>query len=210
MKHKILFIIDMQNSFITPKGNLYIKDSNKLIDKANKYLHQFGNSFNNIVLTYDTHFKDTYNNQEESKIFPLHCEYNTQDWKLALDENILNKLTTQIYYLKKDTFNLWNKPLTINNAQTDLYKIIDYKNNEIKFQSIMDFLTDKPIENTEITLFGVASDYCCKYAFDGLLKLGYKVNILQQLTKEINTNIIKIIANNEYIGYNKSNMLNLL
>ncbi len=210
MTNKILFIIDMQNSFINPKGNLYIKNSKKLIIKANNYLYKYGNNFNKIILTYDTHFKETYSKQSESELFPFHCEYNSKDWDLALDKKILNNLTSKIYYLKKDNFNLWENFSYINHLQNDLYKIINYRTNKIEFATIIDFLKENPPCNTHISLFGVASDYCCKYAFDGLLKLNYKIDIIKNLTKEINTNIIKILANNEYICYTKIDMLNLV
>ena len=43
------------------------------------------------------------------------------------------------------------------------------------------FTAEKPV----VDVIGVASDYCVKYAVDGLLARGYEVNVIKELTKGI-------------------------
>ena len=116
-KNNILLIIDMQQGFLIKGYPLYIKGSNKLINKLNNYLLNYSNNFDAIIFTYDTHFKNTYHKQKESINFPLHCEYNTLQWDLVVDKHILSDIKTKVFFLKKDTYNCWNKKSAYNKNQ---------------------------------------------------------------------------------------------
>lgn len=200
-KKNILVMIDMQNSFIHPQGKLYIKNSERLIQDTNDYLKNISKDFFDCVIyTQDTHFAKTYNQYEEAKHFPLHCEFNTWDWELALSTELMDDKIKHIYTLHKDTYDMWNKP-TIDNNYDLMYKLINHKTKKPCFNSVDELLQSYPIEHTNIYLLGVASDYCNKYAIVGFLQRNYKVHILQNLTEGIEKNTIITIENDNFLCY---------
>ena len=78
MNKRILFRIDFQNDFVHPNGSLTISDE-KLIEKHQKFANNlFKNSFDKIVDSYDTHFRETYNDTLEAQSFGEHCIYGTK------------------------------------------------------------------------------------------------------------------------------------
>ena len=205
-KYKILDIVDMQNSFISPKGILYIKESEYLIEKANTYLKNIPKDyFDAVLIKQDTHFKEEYTYSNEAKEFPIHCEYETYDWELAINIKLINN--KNILRLLKNKFDMWESNLNSqslfnnNNIYSKLYKILDESLNNIKYNNITEFLNKYPVNETTIYLFGVASDYCTMYALDGYLKLGYPVKIISSLTKGINKDINDVIKQDNYKKY---------
>jgi nicotinamidase/pyrazinamidase len=201
MKKNILVIVDMQNSFIDPKGKLYIENSNFLIKKANEYLSTMQNNFFDcLIYTKDTHFKDNYHLYEESKTFPIHCEYNTWDWDLAINIENLKEKIPHIYEIHKDSYDMWAKTQEYNKHNL-MYKILNYKTKNIVYSNLDELLKHYKQENTNIYLFGVASDYCNKYAITGFLNKGYKTTIIKDLTKGIKEETRISIENDNFLCY---------
>jgi nicotinamidase-related amidase len=207
MKKNILVIIDMQNSFIDPKGKLYIENSNFLIDKANQYLSNIhSNFFDCLIYTKDTHFAHNYTLYEESKSFPIHCEYNTWDWDLAVNLDSVKNKIPHIYELHKDSYDMWAKTQE-HNKHDLMYKILNHSNKNIAYDNLDEVLKHYKCDDTHIYLFGVASDYCNKYATIGFLNKGYKTTIIKDLTKGIKEDTIKNIENDNFLCYAKNNGL---
>ena len=112
MKNKLLVVVDMQRDFVN--GKLGFQDAiditQNVVNKINKYLRDDDGL---ILFTYDTHStiglnKQNYFETREGKYLPvMHCEENSEGWKLIDEIDSLIKdinLDHKIYKIKK-----WNK-----------------------------------------------------------------------------------------------------
>ena len=103
---RILDIGDMQNGFLQQDGSLSIRGSHTIIPPANAFLQAARDGlFDHTFVVMDTHFAEEYARSEESRQFPIHCEYGTRDWELAVDVSGL----PNIRYLMKNRFSMWEK-----------------------------------------------------------------------------------------------------
>ncbi|MCX6693660.1 MAG: isochorismatase family protein [Methanomicrobiales archaeon] len=207
---KILEIGDMQNGFIEPEGNLYVSGAKSLITPANEFLRQVSSGvFDLILIVLDTHFAEEYNKCEEARQFSLHCEYGTWDWELSVDVSGL----MNAHYLMKNQFNMWSDKrakVTCNDpvrqtAYDHLFCILTDPRRPSGMVAFDDFLKkfltgQTPVE-TDVTLIGVASDYCNRFSMEGWLRRGARVTIIQDLTKGISKETPQILAEDKYHQY---------
>ncbi|NTV78708.1 MAG: hypothetical protein HGA25_06115, partial [Clostridiales bacterium] len=150
---------------------------------------------------------EEYYQSEEGQLFPIHCEYGTTDWKLSID---ISGLPNQ-HFLLKNQFNMWGEK-----GAADIWFTSPQK--KIAFDSLF-HITDDPYEptrsvprdvfiaamspdhsaaNIEVTMIGVASDYCIRYAMEGWLARGARVTIIHDLTKGIEKETPQIIDEYRY------------
>ncbi len=163
-KKLTLNLIDFQNDFVAPGGALTFdngKGDPHLIARAEAFFEKLPrNVFNNAIVTYDTHSKETYFQTEESKTFPLHCEKGTLGWLLAINKGNLTTKIRAIQHLRKSTYDMW--------------------------AGSIDGIYEPIIQETdEVVLCGVASDICNKAALLGWVKRDIPVTILTDLTRGI-------------------------
>lgn len=214
-KIKILTVGDMQNGFIQEDGNLYITGARDIIVPTNYFLsHVRDGVFDVILIILDTHFAEEYSLTEESKMFPIHCEYGTYDWELAVDVSGLQNTR----FLTKNQFTMWGDnrlhDIPFNDPQRktaydNLFHIVDNPYNPTEIARRDDYLEvlcpDCDSSCIEVTMIGVASDYCNRYAMEGWLDRGAYVTIIQDLTKGIEKETPQII--DEYRPHHKDGRL---
>jgi len=207
----ILQIGDMQNGFIEEDGNLHVPGAENLIEPANGFLRQVsGDVFDLILIVLDTHFKEEYYETQESRQFPIHCEYDTWDWELSLDL----KGAPNIRYMMKNNYSMWINPGKRALQCTDpvkkcvynnLYHILDDPHTPSECiprdEFLKAFFPGSLAAEVDITLFGVASAYCNRYSMEGWLSRGASVTILQDLTKGIEKETPLVLAEEQYRRY---------
>ncbi|OPX69364.1 MAG: Isochorismatase family protein [Methanoregulaceae archaeon PtaB.Bin009] len=207
----ILQIGDMQNGFIQKEGNLYVPGAENLIDPANDFLRQVSEDvFDLTLIVLDTHFKEEYYETQESRQFPIHCEYGSRDWELAIDL----KGAPNIRYMMKNNFSMWTNLRKRALQCTDPVKRRVYKNlfhilddphtpSECipRDEFLKAFFSGSIPAEVEVTLIGVASDYCNRYSMEGWLSRGARVTILQDLTKGIEKETPLVLAEDRYRCY---------
>lgn len=214
-KNKLLCVVDMQNSFINERGVLYIKSAKYLVEKFDSFIENLQpEAFQAVLLTQDTHFQEEYSNNEESKKFPLHCEYNTQDWQFAINvDAIKNKFTT--YRMYKNSLDMWQN---YNNYEIDyssndiiysqLFKIVNINKGDSYF--LRDILKLFPPQTTNIYLCGVAADYCVQFSLNGFLAHNYQVNLITSLIRGIDKEITTVTQDYIYRDFIKNNKIKLI
>ncbi|MBQ7303558.1 MAG: cysteine hydrolase family protein [Alphaproteobacteria bacterium] len=178
MNKNILMRIDFQNDFVHPQGDLTISDTD-LIKKHQKFANSLQSGMVDLIIdSYDTHFKETYNNTIESKNFPIHCVFGSWGWQSAapLKDNI-EKID-----IFKSTTNIWNEKNT--------YEILS-----------QDFT------NKNVYLCGVLSEVCVYQAMKGLLKRGANVIIIEDLCKGINAQVRDILEHSDFQAVKESGQL---
>jgi len=163
MNNRIFFLIDFQNDFITPDGLLTINNP-ALIKRVQDFA-------DNLPVTWEYTL--------ESKDFPLHCEYGTKGWELAI--SIKDSLPVKILY--KPTVNVW--------AETSQYACLN-----------QDF-ADK-----DVYLAGLVTEICVKNALDGLLAKGAKsVTLFDDLTGGLKLSARELCNGEEYKQYIENKQL---
>ena len=183
---RFLVVVDAQNDFMQPYGALSIKGADLVIDKINDFLYATSkDSYVGALFTFDTHHMPEYVDSEEGKMFPPHCIEDTKGWGLAVSTLMLNYRIPQ-YTLKKGVFDMW--------AENDLYVETASGGKIHRDEFFNNLLHEKGV--TEVDVVGVASDYCVKYAIDGLVKMGFKVNVFGNCTKEIARDMKSVVEEN--------------
>lgn len=170
MKDMAFIDIDTQYDFISPKGALYVKDSEKLIPNF-KLLTKIAAKKDILVIsTVDAHIK----NDPEFKEFPRHCVIKTKGAK-KIPETLL----------KKHIF----MPLEVQDRNTLFKNAREFRQMIFKKSAYKEFIDLnilrllKPFKS--VFVYGIALDYCVKYAILDLLKTDIKVNLVVDATKAI-------------------------
>ena len=175
MSERILIIVDFQNDFIQPDGVLSIKDVS-LINRMQTFIDSLGpNSFVNIIITMDTHFRETWSSTYESTSYPLHCEFGHNGFKLAFNLSNTSNLPVEIIY--KSTVDIWN--------EVSQYRCLN-----------------KDFKDSQIYISGLITEVCVKHALDGFLqrKAG-KVFLLSDLIGGLNQTAEDLFLSEEYTDY---------
>ena len=172
-------VVDAQVDFMLPSGKLYVPGAEKIIPNLCEYLTKIKKG-ENILFTFDTHTADSYEDSEESKMFPLHCELGTIGHHLVVPTDITQG---NPYSLHKNVFSMWED---IENSKVENLWYPD----GWYYDSLENFLRDKG--SPDVIVSGVASDFCVKQAIDGLLDRDFKVKVDPRLCCGINQSIEEI------------------
>lgn len=208
---RILQIGDLQKGFTVKTGNLYVKGATDILIPAEEFLKKINRTtFDYIFIILDTHFSEEYALSEEARNFPLHCEYNTDDWELAIDIPDL----PERWYLMKNQFSMWgdkkkHEVFFIDpdrkTAYECLFHFVDDPSHPRKTIRRDSFISSvAPMHNPaniDVTLFGVASDFCNRFAMEGWLARGSRVTILEDLTRGIQNETSSVLEEYQYQSY---------
>lgn len=144
---KILFVIDMQNDFVSENGALYFPEARKIIPFVVEKVKETLANGDEVLFTLDTHQLD----DAEFKKFPPHCLDGTpgQDLIAELNEVIEPyKGTDQVKFLAKNRYSAF--------YNTDLDKWLGLT---------PDSRRDKV---SEVELVGVCTNICCFFTAEEL------------------------------------------
>lgn len=171
MKRIVFVDIDTQFDFIMPQGKLYIRGAKALIP-ALKRLTGIAEKFDiPIFSSLDTHTK----NDTEFKAFPAHCVIGSKGRK-KISQAMLKRhifIPQEVVLDKKELADkIKNYPQLI--FQKDTYDIFVNRNLSRALKAFK-----------AAFVYGVALDYCVKYAVRGLLKAGLKVNLVVDAVKPV-------------------------
>lgn len=101
MNNKYLVVVDMQNDFIT--GSLGTKEAQGIVPNAVERIKRARDDGWNIIVTHDTHYEDYLNTQEGKKLPVVHCQFNTEGYKIHPDLlEVLKEYPVTVY--NKETF----------------------------------------------------------------------------------------------------------
>lgn len=180
MKRNILMTVDYQGSFASPAGELYVPDAEKIQQQIQKNIDDA--MFDIRIVSFDTHDVSEYQDSPESNMFPIHCEFGTDGWKLF---NI--KMPTQDYF--DDFVNKaihYEAPFSSFQKENDLYftkNKFDIWDGNQEFNRFVKTMLNK--EEDSIYIQGVATNYCVFLNAMGFIERGFKVFILSDAVKAI-------------------------
>lgn len=176
---KALLLIDIQNDFM-PGGALAVPGADEIIPIVNNLMPQF----DLIVATQDWHpadhgsfaanhpGKSVYDQIEldgrPQTLWPIHCVQNTDGASFApgLDTRRINRVFTKGM-----------------NPRIDSYSGF-YDNGHRASTGMGEWLKAQNV--SELTIAGVATDYCVKFTVLDALKEGFRVNLIAQACRGVN------------------------
>jgi nicotinamidase-related amidase len=135
---KILILVDCQNDFID--GALRNEEAIKKVDRIVNKIHN--DKYERLILTFDTHFENTYNTTLEGTKLPIqHCIVETEGWFLNREiHDAIYKCKAYPEQVMKETF-----------GSLKLLEFVETMINDYKFL---------PDETVEIELWGFCTDIC--------------------------------------------------
>lgn len=166
--NKALLIVDVQNDFCSG-GSLAVKDGDQVVPELNKYIDHCKYLGYQIIASRDWHPYETNHFKDFGGNWPIHCVAGTKGAEfhpyLKLDNNtiIISKGTKK----DEDAYSAFQG--------TDKYLI-----------SLHDVLYAYGIK--EITVGGLATDYCVKSTVLSAISFGYKVNLIINGCRAVNLN----------------------
>lgn len=173
---KVLVVVDYQYDFVS--GVLPVPEAETISGVIQKEIDS--DIYDCIVYTMDTHIEDDYYNSEESKYFPdIHCEFNTPGW----DFYKIKPKNREIGIIISEGVMETPKDFSVNNEFVFMKDKFSIWEGNVNYEK---WFTENFNEDAEITIVGVALNYCVKFNATGYKDLGYKnVRIIERGTKGI-------------------------
>lgn len=187
---KAALIIDPQVDFMKAEGALPVPGAEPVIDILNQYLESLTleNGYVGVVFTADTHDSEKYAESEEAKEFPPHCIMGTDGFDFAVEPQRVPE-ETQAFILNKGVFDMWQEQEIEVRPMSIVGRPAPVKGEQDRDEMFKNLLASG-IEEVEVC--GVASDYCVKWAIEGLLARGFKVTVYDNLVAGIARDIHQV------------------
>ncbi|MCK8457292.1 MULTISPECIES: cysteine hydrolase family protein [Sphingomonas] len=183
---RFVVVVDTQWDFMAEQGALSVAGAAALVAPMQAWLAALKpGETAGVLFTFDTHFVETYPTSPEAKMFPIHCVKGTQGWRNMLDVALIEP-AIPAWRIEKGVFDMWAEPaLAIEGAR-------EAGQPSILRDEFFAGLTAKGV--SEVTVIGVAADYCVRWAVEGLIARGFAVTIPRDLTRGIERQIDRVAA----------------
>jgi len=164
-----LIAVDIQNDFADPKGSLYVREGEKVVDVANREADRARAAGALLVYTQDWHPEVTPHFKKFGGVWPVHCVRET--WgaqpppRLKVDGEILRKGTGG-----EDGYSG--------------FTVQDPVDGEKKPTYLEALLRKRGIER--VAIVGLATDYCVKETALDALRLGFATTVLREGVRAVN------------------------
>ena len=181
---RFVVVVDTQADFMRADGALSVAGAEALIVPMQRWLASLKPAETvGVLFTFDTHSADAYPGSAEARQFPIHCVHSTPGWANMLDFGTIDR-AIPVYRLEKGVFDMWAEPdVAIEAVATGEKVSRDAFFLELRARGV-----------AEVTVIGVAADYCVRWAIDGLVARGFAVDVLQGLTRGIARPIAQVVA----------------
>lgn len=181
---RFVIVVDMQRDFVAADGALPVTGAEAIVSPMNAWLAGLrSEDVAGVLFTADTHVPAIYAVSAEAEQFPPHCEKGTPGWENVLDPDAIDP-AIPVYRLEKGVFDMWAEPdLTVAAVATGEQVARDAFFAELKARGV-----------TEVTVIGVAADYCVRWAIEGLVARGFAVEVPTRLARGIARPIEQVIA----------------
>lgn len=178
---RFVVVVDTQWDFMAAGGALSVVGAEELVAPMQAWLSALTpDEVAGVLFTFDTHFAETYAASPEAQMFPIHCVRGTRGWANMLDVALVDP-AIPAWRIEKGVFDMWAEPgLAIEDAR-------DANRPTIAREAFFKALAASGV--TEVTVIGVAADYCVRWAVDGLLGRGFAVTVPAGLTRGIERQI---------------------
>lgn len=188
--------IDCQIDFVMAYGKLPVAGAEAIIAPGIKYLSELDpEEVAGALFTFDTHNPEDYLGSPENlgdeangiPGFPMHCDKSTPGWQNVFNPRIV-PAAIPVHQLEKSVFDMWKKP----SEDTLVYDLAFQNGTGRERDSYFKHILPRSVDT--IRIFGVASDFCVRWAIAGFLERRYKVEVVAHLTAGILRDIAQTVA----------------
>jgi nicotinamidase/pyrazinamidase len=159
-----LVVVDVQNDFVAPRGSLYVKGGEAVIEVINSEIEKATRSRALVVYSQDWHPETTPHFQNEGGVWPVHCV--ADSWGAKFHSGL--KVMADAPLVRKGT------------AGEDGYSVFSVRDPRTgaSYPTQLEGIL-RALGIRRIVLAGLATDYCVKEtALDGR-RLGFEVEVLR-------------------------------
>ena len=183
MKKKIVIIVDTTIDFMMKHGKLPVGGADNIIVAGIEFLVGLDpDEIECVIFTTDVHDEEIYMKSEEAKMFQFHCGRGTVGVQNVFNFNLIDK-RIPVYTLEKHVFDMWEEePMEVIRVHGDEWRTRD------------EFFLELRKEVDTAICWGVAADYCLKFAVKGAVDRGFNVEIPEHLTRGIAREISQVVA----------------
>lgn len=178
---RFVVVVDTQWDFMAVDGALSVAGAAALVEPMQAWLSALKpGGTAGVLFTFDTHFRETYAASPEAQMFPIHCVRGTPGWGNMLDVALVDP-AIPAWRIEKGVFDMWAEPgLAIEDAR-------GASRSTIAREAFFAALAANGV--TDVTVIGVAADYCVRWAVEGLIARGFAVTVPAGLTRGIERQI---------------------
>ena len=183
---RFVVVVDTQWDFMAAEGALSVGAAAALVAPMQAWLAALKpEETAGVLFTFDTHFVETYAASPEAAMFPIHCVRGTRGWRNMLDVALVDA-AIPAWRIEKGVFDMWAEPgLAIEDAR-------DSDRPTTPREEFFAGLAASGV--TDVTVIGVAADYCVRWAVEGLIARGFAVTVPAGLTRGIERQIEAVAA----------------
>jgi nicotinamidase/pyrazinamidase len=182
-RKRFVIVVDMQGDFVHASGALPVPDAEAIVAPVQDWLAALApETTAGVLLTFDTHVPEVYAGSPESAQFPIHCIHDTPGWESVLDAGAIAP-SIPVYTLDKGVFDMW--------AESGL-SLKPLGGEAIDREAFFANLAAEGL--SDVTVVGVAADFCVKWAIEGLLARGFRVELPASLTRGIGIDAGAVVA----------------
>jgi len=164
-----LIVVDVQNDFADPRGNLYVPGGDEAIAFINEQIAEAIGAGATLVYTQDWHPATTPHFQKDGGIWPVHCVGGTSGAEFHPDLDVLDDAV----FIKKGV------------AGEDGYSAFAVRD-PVTGEDTSTGLTDR-LEGIEaVAVLGLALDYCVKETALDAARKGFATTLLADGTRSVN------------------------
>lgn len=164
-----LIVVDVQNDFADPGGNLYVKEGEKVIRPINEEIAKAQEAGALVVYTQDWHPETTPHFEKDGGIWPVHCVRGTWGASLHPDLHLAGEV------VQKGT------------GGEDGYSgftVRDPETGDTSDTRLGSLLSEHGITKTVVV--GLATDYCVKETAIDAARKGLSPTVLSEMIRPVN------------------------
>lgn len=164
-----LIVVDVQNDFADPAGNLYVQGGEQVVPVANREVERAKVAGALVVYTQDWHPASTPHFKKDGGIWPVHCV--AQSWGAQFHPD----LRVEGEVVRKGT------------GGEDGYSgfsVRDPRTGAVGETRLGALLRERGIE--KVVVIGLATDYCVKETAIDAARLGFQTTVLREGVRAVN------------------------
>jgi nicotinamidase/pyrazinamidase len=167
--HSALVVVDVQNDFADPDGNLYVRDSAAAIAAVNEAVAAAKSAGALVVYTQDWHPPDTPHFAKDGGVWPVHCVAGT--WGAELHPDLVVEGGERV---RKGT------------GGEDGYSgftMADPESGATSSTGLAELLKAREVES--VVVVGLATDYCVKATALDAVRLGFPATVVAAAVRAV-------------------------
>jgi nicotinamidase/pyrazinamidase len=165
-----LLVVDVQNDFADPAGNLYVNGGDQIVDTVNREVAEAAAAGATVVYTQDWHPPTTPHFQKDGGIWPVHCVAGT--WGAELHPALVVQPGADVV----------RKGVGGEDGYSG-FTVREPESGEQHGTGLEDLLHRRGVER--VVVAGLATDYCVRETVLDALRLGFPATVVTSAVRAV-------------------------